>query len=80
MKSHHFLSLLKEAASDWIDDNAPRLSAALAYYAVFSLAPLLVITVAVAGLAFGQEAARGCGKLKSAPVRSFSKEGAVASA
>ncbi len=59
MKSPHFLSLLKEAASDWIDDNAPRLSAALAYYAIFSLAPLLVITVAVAGLVFGQEAARG---------------------
>jgi membrane protein len=59
VKPQDFLSLLKEAANDWIDDNAMRLAAALAYYAIFSLAPLLVITVAVAGLVFGEEAARG---------------------
>jgi membrane protein len=59
VKPQDFLSLLKEAANDWIDDNAMRLAAALAYYAIFSLAPLLVITVAVAGLVFGEEAAHG---------------------
>jgi len=41
------------------DDDALRLSAALAYYSIFSLAPLLVIVVAVAGLAFGDEAVSG---------------------
>jgi uncharacterized BrkB/YihY/UPF0761 family membrane protein len=35
--------------ADWSDDKAPRLGAALAYYTVFSIAPLLVITVGVAG-------------------------------
>ena len=51
--------MLKEAFQDWKDDNAPRLGAALAYYAVFSLTPLLLIAIAIAGLAFGEEAARG---------------------
>jgi membrane protein len=51
--------LLKEAASEWIEDGAMRLSASLAYYAVFSLAPLLVIVISIAGLVFGEEAARG---------------------
>jgi len=37
-----------------MDDNVPRLSAALAYYTVFSLAPLLVLAVSVAGLVFGE--------------------------
>lgn len=53
------LSIVKEAFADWKDDNAPRLGAALAYYTVFSLAPLLVIAIAIAGLAFGHEAAQG---------------------
>ena len=52
-------SLLAEAARDWDKDNAPRLGAALAYYTLFSIAPLLVVAIAVAGLAFGQEAAQG---------------------
>jgi membrane protein len=51
--------LLKEAFKDWRDDNAPRLGAALSYYTAFSLAPLLLIAVAIAGLVFGEEAARG---------------------
>jgi membrane protein len=51
--------LLKEAASDWSHDRAPRLGAALAYYTVFSIVPLLVIMIAVIGLVFGQEAAQG---------------------
>ncbi|HYP89108.1 MAG TPA: YihY/virulence factor BrkB family protein [Polyangiaceae bacterium] len=50
---------IKETATDWLDDNASRLAAALAYYSLLSLAPLLVISVAVAGLFFGADAARG---------------------
>jgi membrane protein len=53
------LDLLKQAAWDWFDDSAPTLGAAVAYYTVFSLAPLFVIAVAIAGLVFGREAAQG---------------------
>jgi membrane protein len=53
------LSLLKTTLFEWLDDQAPTLGAALAYYTVFSLAPLLVITIAIAGLVFGGEAAQG---------------------
>jgi len=52
-------SLLKSLVADWWEDNAPRLGAALAYYTLFSLSPLLVIAVAIAGLIFGREAAQG---------------------
>jgi membrane protein len=51
--------VLKTTVSDWLDDNAPRLAAALAYYALLSLAPLIVLALAVAGFAFSDEAARG---------------------
>jgi membrane protein len=51
--------LLKEAGSAWLEDNAPRLGAALAFYMIFSLAPVLIVAIAVAGLAFGQRAAEG---------------------
>ncbi len=51
--------LAKETVSKWMDVNAARLSAALAYYTVFSLAPLLVVVVGIAGLAFGRAAAEG---------------------
>lgn len=53
------LTLLKEAANAWMEDNALRLSAALAYYSIFSIAPLLVVAIAIAGWIFGQDAARG---------------------
>ncbi len=43
----------------WSDDRAPRMGAAIAYYTIFSLAPLLIITVAIAGLIFGTDAAEG---------------------
>ncbi len=55
----HLLQLLKTAASDWVEDGAMRLSSSLAYYAIFSLAPLLVILISMAGVFFGEEAARG---------------------
>ncbi len=51
--------LLKESAKGWSSDKCSRLGAALAYYSIFSLAPLLVITIAVTGLVFGEEATRG---------------------
>jgi len=51
--------LLKETFSEWNQDKAERMAAALAYYTMFSLAPLLVIVIAIAGSIFGQEAARG---------------------
>jgi membrane protein len=51
--------LVKSAASAWSDDYAPSMGAALSYYSVFSMAPLLLIVIAIAGFAFGQEAARG---------------------
>ena len=52
-------SLLKETVDEWQRDKVDRMAAALAYYTLFSIAPLLVIAVAVAGAVFGQEAARG---------------------
>lgn len=52
-------ALLKTAASDWLRHRSARLGAALAYYSVFSLGPLLLIVTAVAGLIWGGEAARG---------------------
>lgn len=51
--------LLKKTFSKWNEDHAPGLGAALSYYTVFSLAPLLMIVIAIAGLVFGQEAAQG---------------------
>ncbi len=53
------LELLKETFLEWNKDKASRLAAALAYYTVFSLAPLLIIVIAIAGSVFGEEAARG---------------------
>src|SRR3984957_19066345 len=52
-------SLLKDTVSDWLDDRAMSLAASLAFYAVLSLAPLLVVAVSVAGIVFGEAAARG---------------------
>ena len=52
-------SLLKETGEDWVRHNAARLAAALAYYTLLSLAPVLVLAVSIAGLVFGDEAARG---------------------
>jgi membrane protein len=51
--------ILKEAAAAWYDDRAQRMGAALAYYSVFSIAPLLILAIAVAGLLLGPKAATG---------------------
>jgi membrane protein len=58
MNLKSMVELLKATIADWQEDKASRLAAALAYYTVFSLAPLLVIVIAIAGLVFGPEAAR----------------------
>ena len=52
-------TLIKQTGAAWIDDYAPSMGAALSYYTVFSLAPMLLIVISVAGLVFGDEAARG---------------------
>jgi membrane protein len=49
---------LKDVFTQWIDDEPFLLASSLSYYTLFSLAPLLVIAIAVAGLVFGQEAAQ----------------------
>ena len=51
--------LFLQSFNDWMEDRALRFSAALAYYSIFSMAPLLIIAISVAGLVFGKEAARG---------------------
>lgn len=51
--------VLRDAAWRWVDRRCPSMGAAIAYYTAFSLAPVLVIVIAVAGLIFGQEAASG---------------------
>lgn len=53
-----FWFILKETAREWNDDKVPRLGAALAFYAMLSMGPLLLITVAFAGLAFGETTVR----------------------
>jgi membrane protein len=50
--------LLKQTGQDYLEDKVPRLAAALAYYALFALAPLLLILIAVAGLVFGADEVR----------------------
>jgi membrane protein len=54
-----YWGLLREAGREWLEDKAPRLGAALAYYTALSIAPLLVIAIFIAGMVFGKEAARG---------------------
>ncbi len=53
------VSFLREVATEWSKDNALSLGAALAYYTLFSLAPLLLLIIAIVGLAFGRAAAQG---------------------
>ena len=59
LRPKEFPALLKETVSEWIDDNVPRLGASLAFYTLLSLAPLLVVVVAIAGIAYGKQAAQG---------------------
>jgi len=59
MKLHALFDLCRKAVLSWLADYAPSMGAALAYYTVFSIAPLLLIVISVAGLVFGEAAARG---------------------
>jgi membrane protein len=59
MRGRFLIALLRQAAADWSEDRVARMGAALAYYTVFSLAPLLVIVTGIASLIFGEQAARG---------------------
>jgi membrane protein len=56
---HATWHLCYETVNEWVNDRASRKGAALAFYTVFSLAPILILSIAIAGLFFGQEAARG---------------------
>ena len=51
-------SLVKQSVSAWVEDRAASMGAALAYYTAFSIAPLLIIAIAVAGIVFGRDAAQ----------------------
>jgi membrane protein len=59
MKLASLYALCRQAVNSWIDDYAMSMGAALAYYTLFSIAPLLLIVISIAGLAFGPDAARG---------------------
>lgn len=59
MGTRDIWATVKETASNWMDDEASRLAASLAFYSLLSLAPLLVILVGIAGFFLGADAARG---------------------
>jgi membrane protein len=52
-------TVVRKAGGEWVEDNATRLSAALAFYTILSVTPLFVIAVAIAGAVFGRDAATG---------------------
>jgi membrane protein len=52
------VSVFKDAGAGWIEHRAPRMGAALSYYTIFSMGPLIVIAIALAGLIFGRDAAQ----------------------
>src|SRR5437879_13720887 len=54
-----FGEFLREVRAEWVADDALSLGAALAYYTVFSMAPLLVLVIAIAGVVLGRAAAEG---------------------
>lgn len=54
-----FLKSLRDAARAFLDDRASRLGASLAYYSLFALAPLLVLSISIAGAFLGEQAAEG---------------------
>ena len=59
IKIKSIFKLLKEAFQEWQEDKVSLLAAALAYYTVFSITPLLVIAIAIAGAVFGKDTAKG---------------------
>lgn len=71
-----YFKILKQTFDEFLEDGAPRLSAALSYYSIFSLAPLLLIAMSLAGYFLGEDAARG--KLDEQLQGSLGEAGAVA--
>lgn len=59
MHFKRFYSLAKQSVQSWLDDYAPSMGAAIAFYTVFSLAPLVMIVIGIAGFFWGEEAVRG---------------------
>jgi membrane protein len=59
MRSGKVVKLLKNTFQEWQEDRVPLWAAGLAYYTIFSLAPILIIAIAIAGAVFGQDAAQG---------------------
>jgi membrane protein len=59
MRARDIADLFKAAAVNWVHDYAQSMGAALAFYTMFSVAPLLLIVISIAGIFFGEEAARG---------------------
>jgi membrane protein len=57
--SNRWIQLAKQSLAGWMEDDAPSKGAALAYYAVFSMAPLLFLIITIAGYFFGADAVRG---------------------
>ena len=58
MKLGNYFDLLKATFAEWSEDKVPRLAAALSYYTIFSLVPLLVLLIILVGVIYGQEAVR----------------------
>jgi membrane protein len=58
MKARELINLVIETIKEWQEDGAARLAAALSYYTTFSLAPLLVVVIAIAGMVGGRDAAQ----------------------
>jgi membrane protein len=59
MRSRSLWKIIKNAAAWWWNDDIPHLGAAISYYTVFALAPILIVAIGIAGLAFGADAVRG---------------------
>lgn len=59
MRWRDYFALIRQAGQAWIDDGAPSMGAALAFYSAFSIAPLLIIVIGVAGAVYGVDVARG---------------------
>src|SRR5688572_6857595 len=58
-KVSNVFSFLKEMYAEWTADNCFQLAAALSYYTLFSIAPMLIIVISVAGYFFGEDAING---------------------
>jgi membrane protein len=59
MKARDLGWILKRTVAGWWNDNVPRLGASLAYYTLFALAPILIVSITIAGIVFGAEAVQG---------------------